>query len=73
MLKCGVCGKKITNKEYVRFDHLYGIFPRVYCNNKCSSKQIRGFDELASASYRRLKGHAKNPCVAPFGSQRGNL
>ena len=24
---------------------MYGIFPRVYCNNKCSSKQIRGFDE----------------------------
>jgi hypothetical protein len=35
MLKCSTCGKKITDKEKVKFTWLALIYPKVYCSNKC--------------------------------------
>ncbi|MFH1503332.1 MAG: hypothetical protein ABIE36_01600 [Candidatus Diapherotrites archaeon] len=49
MLKCSICGKKITDKKNVKFQLFrFKLSPKFYCGDKCVSKRKITFwhDEL---------------------------
>ena len=59
MLKCSICGKKVTNKEGVKFTWQFLLYPRIYCNNKCifAARKIDPYLNYNQGQPMNLKSH----------------